>query len=368
MKTLRDILLLCVLPLLASCAHEPQWQRDEGMAWGTTYHITYAAPASLHDSVRAVMRAVELSVSPFEPASRISAVNAGRTDTLDAMLASLVEVSQRVCRESGGAFDPTVMPLVDLWGFGPAARGSEPSQAMIDSARRAVGILECSVDAAGRFVRKHPDTRLDFSAIAKGMGVDAVAAMLRRNGVDRYMVEIGGEVAVGGMNPRGDLWRIQIDAPVDDPGGMRHERMRVLPLDSGMCVATSGNYRNYRTLADGTRAGHIISPLTGRPAMSAVLSATVVAPSCMLADALATASMVMEPDSALAMCSRVRVAQVILAVAAPPDTFRIITQYDYPQKYPRISQCRDVPLARKIGMQAYYTSQSDVPTLRAVTL
>ena len=141
MKTLRDILLLCVLPLLASCAHEPQWQRDEGMAWGTTYHITYAAPASLHDSVRAVMRAVELSVSPFEPASRISAVNAGRTDTLDAMLASLVEVSQRVCRESGGAFDPTVMPLVDLWGFGPAARGSEPSQAMIDSARRAVGIL-----------------------------------------------------------------------------------------------------------------------------------------------------------------------------------------------------------------------------------
>lgn len=310
-----------------SCSRAPQWQRDEGAAWGTLYHITYSAPESLHDSVRATMRAVELSVSPFEPASAISAVNAGRTDSLDAMLQMLVGESQRVCRLSGGMFDPTVMPLVDLWGFGPSGRGAEPTQAQIDSALQLTGILDCRMDGP-RLVRKHPDTRLDFSAIAKGMGVDAVAAMLRRNGVENYMVEIGGEVALGGTNPRGGQWRIQIDAPVDDPDGIAHERMRVVAPGSGSCIATSGNYRNYRTLADGSRAGHIISPLTGRPAGGAVLSATVIAPSCMLADAMATAAMAMHPDSALAMAAREPGACMLLAVAEA-DTFRITASANF---------------------------------------
>ena len=319
MRRLAAALLAAVL--LAACSRAPRWHTGEGAAWGTLYHLTYNAPASLHDSVRAVMRAVELSVSPFEPASRIAAVNAGRTDTLDAMLAALVAESQRVCSISGGAFDPTVMPLVDLWGFGPSGERVEPRQEQIDSALQLVGILDCRLEGL-RFVRKHPGTRFDFSAIAKGMGVDAVAAMLRRNGVTDYMVEIGGEVALGGRNPRGDDWRIQIDAPVDDPDGATHERMRVVAPGSGSCIATSGNYRNYRTLRDGTRAAHIISPATGRTVASDVLSATVVAPSCMLADALATAAMAMPSDSALAMVRRLPGVRLILAVAVA-DTFRI---------------------------------------------
>lgn len=321
MRRLAAALLAAVL--LAACSRAPRWHTEEGAAWGTLYHLTYRAPASLHDSVLAVMRAVELSVSPFEPASRIAAVNAGRTDTLDAMLAALVAESQRVCRISGGAFDPTVMPLVDLWGFGPSGERTEPRQEQIDSALRLVGILDCRLDGM-RFVRKHPGTRLDFSAIAKGMGVDAVAAMLRRNGVADYMVEIGGEVALGGRNPRGDDWRIQIDAPVDDPDGTTHERMRVVAPGSGMCIATSGNYRNYRLLRDGTRAAHIISPATGRTVSSDVLSATVVAPSCMLADALATAAMGMTSDSVLAMAGRVPDVRVLLAVA-DGDSLRVVS-------------------------------------------
>lgn len=321
MRRLCAALLAAVL--LAACSRAPRWHTDEGAAWGTLYHITYSAPASLHDSVRAVMRAVELSVSPFEPASRISAFNAGRTDTLDSMLAALVAESQRVCRLSGGAFDPTVLPLVDLWGFGPSGRGAEPAQAQIDSALQLVGILDCRLDGL-RLERKHPGTRLDFSAIAKGMGVDAVAAMLRRNGVADYMVEIGGEVALAGCNPRGDDWRIQIDAPVDDPDGASHERMRVVAPGSGRCIATSGNYRNYRTLRDGTRAAHIISPVTGRTVASDVLSATVVAPSCMLADALATAAMSMSSDSALAMARRLQGVDILLAVA-DVDTLRVVS-------------------------------------------
>lgn len=187
--------LLCVLLCVQAVAcGRPSWHADEGLAWGTSYHIVYRAPDALHDSVRATMRAVELSVSPFEPRSVLSAVNAGHSDSLDGMLRELVAMSQHVCRVSGGAFDPTVMPLVDLWGFGPSGERVEPTAAQIDSARQLVGILDCAVSPDGRLRRKHPSTRLDFSAIAKGMGVDAVAAMLRRNGATDYMVEIGGEV------------------------------------------------------------------------------------------------------------------------------------------------------------------------------
>lgn len=285
--------------LLAACSQQ-QWHADEGLTWGTSYHITYLADRDLHDSIRAEMCCVELSVSAFDAQSRLSAINAGRTDTLDAMLRSLVEMSQRVCSISSGAFDPTVMPLVDLWGFGPSGQRMEPTEAQIDSARALVGIRRCSITPDGRLLRPHPDMRFDFSAIAKGMGVDAVAAMLRRNGAENYMVEIGGEVATGGTNPRGSRWRIQIDAPVAGaaPG---EKRLRVVEMPPGGCVATSGNYRNYRTLADGSRAGHIISPTTGRPAKSNILSATVIAPSCMLADALATAAMGLPSDSIGAM-------------------------------------------------------------------
>ena len=324
MSALRLVLAIAAVAALAACSRGDGWQRDSGEAWGTVYHITYRSDAPLHDSVRAEMRRVELSVSPFDPASRISAFNAGRTDTLDAMLAMLVRESQRVCSISGGAFDPTVMPLVDLWGFGPSGRGAEPSRQALDSVLATVGIRDCRLRPGGVLERKHPATRLDFSAIAKGAGVDAVAAMLRRNGVSDYLVEIGGEVALGGLNPQRRPWHIQNDAPVDDPGGLRHERLRVIAPGSGRAVATSGNYRNYRTLADGTRAGHIISPATGRPVDTPVLSATVTAPTCMLADALATAAMGMQPDSALAMAARLPGCSILLAVASA-DSLRILS-------------------------------------------
>lgn len=329
---LRAAVAAMLLAALTACTGSSGWHTDEGAAWGTLYHITYRAPRELHDSVRATMRAVELSVSPFEPASRICAVNAGRTDTLDATLAQLVEASQQVWRLSGGAFDPTVLPVVDLWGFGPAGRTAEPTQQQIDSALATVGIDRCRLLPGRRLVRPSEGTRLDFSAIAKGMGVDAVAAMLRRNGATDYMVEIGGEVALGGQSPRGGMWRIQIDAPMaDDPTGAAHERLRVVSLPGGACVATSGNYRNYRVRADGTRAGHIISPRTGRPAEAEALAATVVAPSCMTADALATAAMAMHPDSAMRMAAALPHTHLLLVLPAGTDTFRTVQSPGFPR-------------------------------------
>lgn len=297
----------------------------EGGVWNTTYHITYTGgPASLEDSVIAVMGEVEASLSAFLDSSTVSRVNAAPSGTVmaDPLLRRCLEASRRVSALSGGAFDPTVGPLVSLWGFGPAkTQGVTPSDAAIDSALTTVGIASCYVDSIGRVIKKADATAFNFSAIAKGMGCDAIGDMLRRNGVTDYMVEIGGEIALNGVSPRGCPWRVQVDAPLASDTSVIHERLAVIELTSGG-VATSGNYRNYRE-TDGQRAVHTISPATGRPIETATLSATVTAPDCMTADALATACMAMQPDQALAMIGRISGAEAMLVSRDPSGAFRL---------------------------------------------
>lgn len=289
---------------LCSCrgGRAPQYRTATGQAWGTTYHITYRSASDLSDTIAAAIESIDASLSPFRQGSLISRVNAGdSTARADSHFAAVLGLSQRVCRLSGGAFDPTVAPLVNLWGFGYEAGAADvPDDAAIDSALASVGILDCSIDAEGRVVKKSPATEFNFSAVAKGYGVDQVAAALRCCGCEDYMVEIGGEISLRGRNSRGEDWRIQVDAPVSGPNGeIVHESMTVLTL-TDCCIATSGNYRNYRRTSAGT-VGHTISPATGRPVATAILSATVIAPDCAMADALATAAMAMPPDQAQAM-------------------------------------------------------------------
>ncbi len=324
-KRLRHIILavwpVAMFVLLAACT-QPGYRRCAGSAWGTTYHITYSSECPLDDSIAAVMRSVDMTLSPFQGQSVVSRVNRG--DTLDThpWLTEVIALSQSVCSISGGAFDPTLAPLINLWGFGYAP-GSEagPGLEQIDSVLMSVGIMQCGI-VDGKVTKKHPDTQFNFSAIAKGYGVDKIAEMLTRNGCDNYMVEVGGELSLKGLNPRGEKWRVQIDAPVPaDSAGALHRRLAVVSL-TDTCMATSGNYRNLREI-DGRRYGHTISPVTGCPVLSPTLSATVTAASCALADALATACMAMPADSARAMIERMPGVGVLL-VMADADTFRII--------------------------------------------
>lgn len=286
--------------LLFSCSRSGEWRSAGGAAWGTTYHITYLSSRDLSDSVVAVMRGVELAVSTFEPQSVISRVNRRLTDTVSPMFAEIFRESRRVSAASRGAFDPTVMPLVNLWGFGyrDSLAGEEPDSALIARTLASVGIDACSVSPDLVLTRKSPSTEFDFSAIAKGYGVDCVADMLRRNGCSDFMVEIGGEVAVSGLNRRGEDWRVMIDDPTAPPD--RHRKLTILSL-TDCAVATSGNYRNFRTLPDGSRVSHTISPHTGRPVLSSTLSVSVIAPRCVTADAFATACMAMPFSEARAM-------------------------------------------------------------------
>lgn len=293
------VLWLAMAIVSASCAR-PQWREAGGAAWGTTFTIKYYGDRNLDDSVVAVMRQVELSLSMFEPLSNISRLNRAETDTMTPMTAAVFAEAQRVSALSGGMFDPTVAPLVNLWGFGVGhvRDGAVPDSAAVSAALKCVGIGGCTVDGAGVLHRKNGGMTFDFSAIAKGYGVDCVSDMLRRNGCRDFMVEIGGEISTSGCNSRGEPWLIQIDSPSSGVAG--HEQLETVCL-ADMSVATSGNYRNWRKLDDGSRVGHTISPKTGYPVQSDVVAATVIAPRCVTADALATAAMAMGSNGARAM-------------------------------------------------------------------
>lgn len=326
-----------LLMSLFSCRREAPWRVAEGAVWHTSYRITYQAPVALDDSIMAVMDSVERDLSPFLPSSLISLVNRGVTDSVSPMIAGVFAIASRVSEASGGRFDPTVSPLVNLWGFGydrEARRRMEHGgdsivvpRERIDSALSLVGIGECSI-AGGRIVKKHPATTFNFSAVTKGYGCDRVAAMLRRNGAENYMVEIGGEIAVGGTNPKGRQWHVQIDAPTSETG---HDRLMVIGMSCGG-MATSGNYRNFHTTSRYGRIGHTIDPRSGVPVQTDVASATVIAPTAAEADAWATAAMASVSDSAMAMITRADSVECLLVVVSPqsPDSLTLMRSDGFP--------------------------------------
>lgn len=280
--------------IFASCNHN--FTVLEGETWGTTYRIVYDGPTSLSDSVTEQLHIIDRELSMFNPASIVCAVNAGDCKTADFHFRTVFECAKKVNLWSQGRYDCTIAPLVDAWGFGVNKCDTTPDSATVAELLTSVGIAECNIDSSGIIHRKTVATRFDFSSIAKGYGVDCVAAMLRRNRVNNYMVEIGGEVSVAGHNPSGKPWHIQIDAPVTGQGHTRHCVLELGP--EPLALASSGNYRNFRLDATGKVFGHTISPITGYPAPTEVLGVSVLADNCMMADACATACMTGTVDQA----------------------------------------------------------------------
>jgi len=278
-----------------------------GGTMGTTYHIAVAEPGwegprldALTSAVAACLAEMDRQMSVYRPDSEISRVNAagaGEAVEVSADFAGVLSFALDVARRSGGVFDPTVAPLVEVWGFGAnGRRAPPPGPAEIEAARADVGHGLVRVEGR-RVVKDRPGTRLDLNAIAPGYGVDAVSRALRSLGATNYFVEIGGEVHAAGLNAFGKPWRIGVDYPSWDalPGD---SLLGVLHL-SGAAVATSGNYRNYRADADGARYTHILDPRTGQSLRRPQTSVSVVARDAMTADALATTLFVMGPDDGL---------------------------------------------------------------------
>lgn len=264
---------------------------NTGVVWTTEYHITYEAARDLGDSIQQIFNQIDLSVSPYNKVSLVTSLNGNATDQVDAYVKRLLVASREVNQASGGAFDPTVMPLVNAWGFG-YKNGTMPTQVQIDSILHFVGLDKLRLEG-NTLVKADPRVMLDFSSIAKGMACDEIGRMLVRNGVTNWLVEIGGEVVASGLNKRGTSWTVAVDMPNEEGNDNEttHESALTLALDNE-AVATSGNYRKWRE-ESGNKISHIIDPRTGESRVGTLLSVTVVAHDCMTADAWATACMVM---------------------------------------------------------------------------
>lgn len=274
-----------------------QFREAEGRIFGTTYHIKYASTHDLRADIEATLLDVDAALSMFNDTSTLSRFNRGEDATSDPLFDEVVELSLRVSAETEGAFDITVAPLVNAWGFGFKNKDNvTPGQ--IDSLRKHVGYRLLSFDRklSPAVTRKDPLTTIDCGAIAKGFGVQQVAKMLSAKGCTNYMVEIGGEVVVKGNNPDDKHWTLGINKPVEDSTNVNNELQEVIQLtDCG--IATSGNYRNFY-YKGGKKYAHTINPATGYPVEHSLLSATVVHKSCTLADAYATSFMVMGLEGA----------------------------------------------------------------------
>ena len=281
--------------MFTACTKQKQYFEESGSVFHTIYHIKYEGSEILTEKIDAEFQKFNLSLNPFNPNSIISKVNRNEAVEADDWFIEVFNKAKEVSDHSEGIFDITCAPLVNLWGFGFSKMDSVTPQ-MIDSIKQFVGYQKVRLD--GRKVVKD-DSRilLNCSAIAKGYASDIIARLLEREGIENYMVEIGGEVTMKGVNQNGKCWRIGINKPEDDSTGVKNDIEEVVQLCKKGGVATSGNYRNYY-IKDGKKYAHTIDPRTGYPSEQSILSATIVAEDCITADAYATAFMAMGLEKA----------------------------------------------------------------------
>lgn len=298
------------------------YYHNQGKVFGTYYNIRYEAAKDLEDSITAAFTAFDNSLSMFNNHSILSAINVNRDTTTNLFVESMWNEAERVHALSDGAFDITVAPLVKVFGFGRKDdQFASISQQTIDSVREFIGFEKVQL-IDHKVVKSDPRVQIDGGAVAKGQACDVIAEVLRNNGCTNYLVDIGGEVVAHGMNDKGNPWHIGITKPNINNEGAQEDLQEILAV-SDICMATSGNYRNYY-YADGERRSHTIDPRTGWPVQHSLLSATVVSSTCMRADALATACMVLGADQALEMIERAEDAACYFIVAQN-DSLTVIT-------------------------------------------
>lgn len=274
------------------------YQHDSGEIFGTTYHITYQNDRNLKKEIEEVLKDVDNEFSMFNPQSTVSLINRGKSPALSPSFLEVFHLAQQVNKESNGAFDITVAPLVNAWGFGFKTQNL-PSTHQVDSLLQLVGMKNITIANTNGQQTVHlarPNMMLDFSAIAKGYGTDRVAQLLSKHDITNFMVEIGGEVFTKGNSEKRLPWSIGVSKPVEDASATNQELETILNV-TDQAMATSGNYRNFY-YKGGRKYAHTIDPNTGHPVQHSLLSATVLAPTCAQADAYATAFMVMGMEKA----------------------------------------------------------------------
>lgn len=306
------VVMTLAMATLAGCSFQPDEQIWEisGPVFGTQYHISVVLPEdhykleSLAEGIENALEGVDASMSTWREGSELSQINRLEDQSKwipvsDALFEVLAR-SQEISRLTNGAFDITIGPVVNLWGFGPDAKPETiPSQQQLTNALAATGFEKLTLRAEPPAVKASSPQYIDLSAIAKGYGVDVVARYLDSQGVKGYLVEIGGEIRTKGKKPDDSVWKLAIEQPQENS---EHKVNRIVMLPS-RAMATSGDYRNYYE-SEGKRFSHTIDPNTGRPITHHLASVTVITDDSMTADALATGFTVMGYERAKALATR----------------------------------------------------------------
>lgn len=285
------VLTLFVFALTFWACNQQRPESISGMAIGTYYNVTYTGAHNdqLKTGIDSIFKEINHLFSVFDTTSIISQVNKNELSALPPAFIALFHKAAEINEITGGAFDPTLYPLIKLWGFGNAPTAQIPTETQIDSVKMWVGMDKITMEN-GRIIKKDPRVQLDFNAIAKGYAVDQIADYLSRQGYRNFVVEVGGEVVCRGTKSGKRPWVIGIQVPTDTKDGLI-ESNYAFSLGN-RSIATSGNYRNYIE-ENQQRYSHIINPQTGSPEKSNLLSVSVIANDCTTADALATAFMVL---------------------------------------------------------------------------
>ena len=276
------VLLVVGTVLIIRQQQSMPYQHNKGFVFGTIYNVTYQSPSDLQEEIEAELKKVDLEFSMFNDSSTVARINRGEKVTPGPMYQEVYELAQTVNKETDGAFDITVAPLVNAWGFG-FKHEQLPTRHQVDSLLK---------------IRN----QVDFAAIAKGYGSDVIARLMRRHNVQNFMIEIGGEIVTQGLSDKRLPWKIGVTKPTDDSLSVSGELQTVLNV-TDIAMATSGNYRNFY-YKGGRKYAHTIDPKTGYPVQHSLLSATVLAKDCAVADAYATAFMVMGVDRAKKVLER----------------------------------------------------------------
>lgn len=294
------IFLIAIAVLLISCDNDKrkEYIKYSGPTQGTLFNITYESDTIYNEAIDSLLNAFNKSLSNYDPNSLISRLNNNETDSLDALCEEFFSVSKEVWANTDGYFDVTVAPIANEWGFGWIRHKEQhvPDSMVIDSLLQYVGSDKIDI-ANGKLSKQHPETMIITNAIAQGMSVDYISDFFNSKGITNYLVEIGGEIYCSGKNNKGCEWKIGVDKPIEGSGYGYRESQIVIHL-TDMAVNTSGNYRKF--IEEGEQKyGHSINPKNGFSAVNEMLSATVIYPDCIRADAYATAFMAMGHEKAM---------------------------------------------------------------------
>lgn len=308
------VFVAILILLFGGCSSATHYRTIDGSMLGTTYHIV-AETDLASDYISKEMQRINLeangSMSIFNPHSLLSRINRNETDSIDRHIAHNIAIAGGI-NALTPRYDITVKPLVDAYGFAGGDREVRPN---VDSLIQFVGFSKFRIEN-GRIIKADSRLQLDLNSIAKGYVVDMIAEWLDGKGCRNYIVEVGGEICAKGVNAKGGLWRVGVDAPIDDNNTPGRHLQRVVQI-SGAALATSGNYRRFYYNEKGERISHTLNPQTGLSHTTSLLSATVIAPRCATADALATAFMASGEEEAISLAKRLRDSVQVYFVLAP---------------------------------------------------